>query len=449
MQHEMRLLVIGLLFQCATGAALAAPQNQPTSAPATEESDDAERITVVKAGTILTGAGKPIKNGLIVIRGAKIENVGTGIDYPRNATVIDASDRVVMPGLIDPATRFSLSPYSRSGVHANLTVADEYTPRDGRFDDLLDAGYTCVALIPAGGGIPGRALVIRTAGDAAAGTLLDPGYVRIAAGKAELRGALDKAQAEIDKVEKARKDFEAKQKKQADSGKKQPQPKPKPAARAKQPPATQPASQPTSAPASQPAFKPPPIDPAFQPLVDLIQKKDGLFALIEFTNASDLLHFDQVLKKHEIAHHFAIRNRTQSDLLYVVDSLGERKAQIVVRPYVGRIPYSAERINLMRELDQAGCEVTCAPVSDSARSHREMLARLAELVRAGWSRDAALASVTLHPARLLGLEKRLGSIEKGKDADLIFLDADPLDPRARVRSVMIAGRVVHTVEAPK
>ena len=60
-----------------------------------------------------------------------------------------------------------------------------------------------------------------------------------------------------------------------------------------------------------------------------------------------------------------------------------------------------------------------------------------------------MKALTLHPARPLGLEKRLGSIEKDKDADLIFLDADPLDPRARVREVMIGGEIVHRAEVPE
>ena len=71
-----------------------------------------------------------------------------------------------------------------------------------------------------------------------------------------------------------------------------------------------------------------------------------------------------------------------------------------------------------------------------------MLGRIAGLVREGWPRDEALKATSLFPARLLGLDARLGSVEKGKEADLIFLDADPLDPRARVREVMIGGEIV-------
>jgi hypothetical protein len=154
----------------------------------------------------------------------------------------------------------------------------------------------------------------------------------------------------------------------------------------------------------------------------------------------------EVAKKFEIAHYFLARNGWESDLNYVVAKLGEEKARIILQPVISRVPASAERIHLVRLFAQAGCEVSLMPVGDSAREHQRMLGRVANLVREGWSREEALKAVTLHPARLLGLDKRLGSIEKDKEADLIFLDGDPLDPRARVREVMILGEIVHRVD---
>ncbi len=74
-------------------------------------------------------------------------------------------------------------------------------------------------------------------------------------------------------------------------------------------------------------------------------------------------------------------------------------------------------------------------------------ARLADLVRAGLPRDQALKAVTLNAAKALGMEDRLGSIEKGKDADLIFLDGDPLGPQNRLTRVMTLGEIVW--EVPK
>jgi len=60
-------------------------------------------------------------------------------------------------------------------------------------------------------------------------------------------------------------------------------------------------------------------------------------------------------------------------------------------------------------------------------------------VREGIPRDVALKAVTLAPAQMLGLEKRLGSIEPGKDADLVVFSGDPLDFNSTVEQVFIDG----------
>ena len=61
-------------------------------------------------------------------------------------------------------------------------------------------------------------------------------------------------------------------------------------------------------------------------------------------------------------------------------------------------------------------------------------------VRAGLPSAEALSWVTLRPARILGIADRVGSIEKGKDADLIAWSGDPLAPTSRVTWVMVDGR---------
>jgi len=54
----------------------------------------------------------------------------------------------------------------------------------------------------------------------------------------------------------------------------------------------------------------------------------------------------------------------------------------------------------------------------------------------------ALRALTLEPAAVLGVEARLGSLEKGKDANMIFFDGDPLEPSSRLKAVMLDGRFV-------
>ncbi|MEQ1895634.1 MAG: amidohydrolase family protein, partial [Planctomycetota bacterium] len=65
------------------------------------------------------------------------------------------------------------------------------------------------------------------------------------------------------------------------------------------------------------------------------------------------------------------------------------------------------------------------------------------LVAQGLARDAALAAVTLEQARALGIEESTGSLEKGKEADIVFWSGDPLEPSSRVMAVMLDGKFVH------
>jgi imidazolonepropionase-like amidohydrolase len=59
----------------------------------------------------------------------------------------------------------------------------------------------------------------------------------------------------------------------------------------------------------------------------------------------------------------------------------------------------------------------------------------------------ALRAITLHPARVLGLEDRIGSLAPGKDADLVLWEGDPLDVRHRALRVWQEGREVMRREA--
>src|SRR4029077_33545 len=80
--------------------------------------------------------------------------------------------------------------------------------------------------------------------------------------------------------------------------------------------------------------------------------------------------------------------------------------------------------------------------SDDAELMRHLNSEAGKAVKyGGLSENEALAMVTLHPAKQLGIDNRVGSIEVGKDADLVIYDKFPLSDYAKVQKVLIDGTV--------
>jgi imidazolonepropionase-like amidohydrolase len=82
-----------------------------------------------------------------------------------------------------------------------------------------------------------------------------------------------------------------------------------------------------------------------------------------------------------------------------------------------------------------------------SRPVRYLALEAALAVRAGLDEETALRAITLNAAAALGLAGRLGSIEPGKEADLVVFDGDPFLPESRVVYTFIGGRRVYEAEA--
>jgi len=104
-----------------------------------------------------------------------------------------------------------------------------------------------------------------------------------------------------------------------------------------------------------------------------------------------------------------------------------------------------EAVNLRFEtgavLAQAGVLVAYH-TDDWITDSRLFLRSAAMGVRGGLDRATALASLTINGAKMLGLEDRIGSLEKGKDADFVVLDGDPLSVYTKVLETWVEGRKV-------
>ena len=96
----------------------------------------------------------------------------------------------------------------------------------------------------------------------------------------------------------------------------------------------------------------------------------------------------------------------------------------------------------------AGAGVKVSLITDHPVVPIEFLIHQAALaVKHGMDPAEALRSITINPAEVLGLGERLGTLEVGKDADLVLWDGDPLDTRHRAQRVWQAGREVMHLDA--
>ena len=92
------------------------------------------------------------------------------------------------------------------------------------------------------------------------------------------------------------------------------------------------------------------------------------------------------------------------------------------------------------------------PLALSAHGSRDIGARLGQqagfAMRGGLPFEAALAAVTINPARMVGIDDRVGSIEVGKDADLLLWNGKPFEPTSTVIGVLLDGELVLDPRTP-
>jgi imidazolonepropionase-like amidohydrolase len=129
----------------------------------------------------------------------------------------------------------------------------------------------------------------------------------------------------------------------------------------------------------------------------------------------------------------------------IADFIAEKGIPAVWGPSLGgRGKWETRERNFetLKKMHDAGVKI--AIQTDAAGSNIQFLPVCAGLaVKHGLPREEALKAITINPAEILGVADRVGSIEKGKDADLRILDRDPLDLQSKVKTVIIDGEIVY------
>ena len=370
-------------------------------------------MLAITGGKILTMAGRPLEKGTVLIDGGKIAGVHAGVLAPAGAEVFDASGMIVMPGMIDCHSHVGIVEeiYREEGDDSNemtgpvtphLRAIDAVNPLDLGFRDAVAGGVTTVVTGPGSANIIGGEMVAVKP----RGTVVDDMIVRQPAG---LKAALG---------ENPKRSY----------------------GREKKSPATRMAS---AAMIREALIQGLTYLKKELPERDLKMEALGRVLKREVPLRVHAHRADDIMTAVRIASEFAIdliiEHCTEGHL--VAQKLAEKKIPAVIGPVItNRAKVEMQGLTLATARVLADNGVLFAIMTDHPVVPVQYLAASAALaVKGGLSAEHALKCITINAARILGLEKRLGSIEPGKDADIVILDRHPLDISSRVAQVFING----------
>jgi len=129
----------------------------------------------------------------------------------------------------------------------------------------------------------------------------------------------------------------------------------------------------------------------------------------------------------------------------VADILAKKEVPCVVGPILfSRMKYELREMTPKNPVLLVRAGVKVAIQTDEMSAVRYMTLNAALAVSEGMDEDDALAAITIIPAQILGVADRVGSLEKGKDADIVIFSAHPFDIKdCRVEQVLIDGETVY------
>jgi len=377
----------------------------------------------VRGDIIHTMAGEPIRDGVVLIRGKNIERVGPAsrVAIPSGYRIMTA--RVVTPGLIDAHTAVGLAgmynyPHDRSEleksepVQPELRAIDAYNAREPLVEWVRNLGVTTIHTGHAPGALAsGGTIIVKTRGSTVAEALVDSvGMVAFTLGDIvsqnfQSPGTRAKSVAMIrSEFIKARDYLEKKRSK----------------------------------------------DPEKRPAPDLKLEmlarvlKGETKALFTAHRATEIISALRLQK--EFGFKMVLDGAAEAYL--VLDAIKEAGVPVIIHPPMTRP--SGDAVNVSFEtplkLKEAGILFAFQSGYESyVPRTRVVLYEAAIAAGNGLPVPDALAGITVNAARILGLEKRVGSLEAGKDADVVLFDGDPFEYTTHVCGVIIDGVVVSEV----
>ena len=389
---------------------------------------EAPPVILIENATILTVSHGTIEHGSILIRNGKIAEVGASIKAPKDAQVFDAAGQYVIPGIIDCHSHIAVDGSVNEGsisVSSIVNIADVLNPDDiDIYRDLAGGVTVANVLHGSANSIGGQTVVIKLRWGQPASKLLFEGAVpgiKFALGENPKRSnfsipgqtprypttrmgveeTIRTAFAEARDYKKTWDDYD----KRVASGDKN--------------------------------AIPPRRDLRLDPLVEVLEGKRYVHA--------HCYREDEILMLLRVAKEFGFRVRT---LQHVLE--GYKVADEIAAAGTGASTFSdwwAYKVEAYDAIPYNAALMTRRGVivsinSDDAEEATHLNQEAAKTMKyGGLTHDEALKLVTLNPAMQLGIDKRVGSIDVGKDADLVIYNHDPLSAYAVVQKTLIDGRV--------
>ncbi|MGC7872780.1 amidohydrolase [Desulfosporosinus sp. SYSU MS00001] len=382
------------------------------------------RKLLIKNGRIYTMAGCDFVGDLL-IEESKIAALGETLEVPGDAEVIDASGCLVLPGMIDAHCHVGIGEeiYRWEGedfnemtdpVTPDMRAIDGINPEDEGFRDARLGGITAVFTGPGSGNvIGGTGVVMKTAGKIVDKMVVrDPAGLKIAFGEnpkmvygeqkkmpmtrmgtaALLRQALVDAQVYKGKLEDGKNDPD----------------------------------------------KLPERDLGLEVLMKVIQREIPLRAHAH--RADDIMTAIRIAREFDVD--LVIEHCTEGHK--IAEELAELGYPAVVGPLLtnrSKVELKDKSFQTPGILTKAGVKV--AIMTDHSVTPIEQLPLCAALAhKAGMDKEDALRAITINAAEILGVADRIGSLEVGKDADIVVWDEHPFQLGARPHYVIIDGKMV-------
>lgn len=377
----------------------------------------------ITGGKLYPVSGPPIENGTVLVRDGKIVAVGAGVTVPNDATRIDATGKWVTPGLINALTGLGVTEIGQvqatvdrsargdSGVAAAFPVWEGINPASTMFAPARNDGITSVVVVPTGGLIAGQAALI----DLVPGTLadmLDKAPVAMVAQFGDPRSGGSGARGEqYARLKELIEDTRAYSRRRGEFDRAQTRP-----------------------------FAARRAD-----LEAMIPVVDGRLPLM--VNADQASDIDAVLRlARETNVKVIIVGGAESWML--ADRLAAANVPVVVGS-MNNIPQSFSTLGQRQDapalLQKAGARVVLIANGSGGEevfNVRNLKYDAGVAVAYGLTWDQALAAITLRPAEMLGVANRIGSLQPGRDANIVVWSGDPFEFTTRVEHVLIRGKEV-------